>query len=484
MKNKFILVFVILVTAFLSCDDYVDIEPKGILTPKSVDDLRAVLNESNTFENASQTSDYYINDDFTLPTAKVNTFKTAPLFTSDIGNKYNLKGEFFTVEQDDRDWNTNYKMIGRANYVLQTLKELKGNQDQMNQLRGEALIHRASGYLVLVNLYSRHYAAGDPNEPETGLPLVTEFGDAGVSLVRSTIQQVYDLIVADLTEAVTLVGNNESAVKYKPSKIAAYGLLARAYHHMGKYDLAVDNASKALAINKNLLNYATDLTALENTLGDPTGLLYAAFKNNKEVLLHRRGILIFVSTIAFNPTRLVQLPFTYMTPSLISLYDTTNDARYTKLTAVDATAGGAIRWTGADKFFFYHLMDLTIPEVLLIRAESNARLNKIQLAMDDLNYLRLNRFTTTNPLIVNLTAATKAEAIQHVLNERRRELCFRGVRFFDMKRLNAIDNANLGIIRKDLDGNDVSLPANDPRWAMPIPPLEMLLRPEIKQNPR
>jgi hypothetical protein len=253
---------------------------------------------------------------------------------------------------------------------------------------------------------------------------------------------------------------------------------------MGKYDLAVDNASKALAINKNLLNYATDLTALENTLGDPTGLLYAAFKNNKEVLLHRRGILIFVSTIAFNPTRLVQLPFTYMTPSLISLYDTTNDARYTKLTAVDATAGGAIRWTGADKFFFYHLMDLTIPEVLLIRAESNARLNKIQLAMDDLNYLRLNRFTTTNPLIVNLTAATKAEAIQHVLNERRRELCFRGVRFFDMKRLNAIDNANLGIIRKDLDGNDVSLPANDPRWAMPIPPLEMLLRPEIKQNPR
>jgi len=130
------------------------------------------------------------------------------------------------------------------------------------------------------------------------------------------------------------------------------------------------------------------------------------------------------------------------------------------------------------------MMDLTIPEVLLIRAESNARLGNIQNAMNDLNYLRLHRFTTTDPEIVNLSASSVEEALQHTLDERRRELCFRGVRFFDIKRLNAVDNANIGITRLDLDGTEVSMPAGDFRWAMPIPPLEILLDPSIQQNPR
>lgn len=484
MKNKFFISFFILATVFASCDDYVDIEAKGFLIPNSVEDLRSVLDFNQLFENAGHANDYFINDDTFVPAEKIGILTTRPLFNSATANRYNLADEFYEIDQDDWDWNRGYEVIGRVNYVLQTLLEVNGNQNEMDQIRGEALIQRASAYLTLVNLYARHYAAGNPNEDETGVPLVTEFGDATVSLVRASIQEVYDLIIDDLNKGIELVNNNESQIKFKASKMAGYALLARAYLHMENYQLAADNASIALNINNTLTNYSTDLEALGNTLGDPSTQIRPNLSNTTEVIMFRGGVHGLFAVSFIPGVGLAIQPFTYLTPEALGLYDTTYDTRYTKLTAVDPSAGGARRWTGADNFFVSQMVSLTTPEVLLIRAESNARLGNISASMNDLNYLRLNRFDTTDPQIVNLTANSTEEAIEHALDERRRELVFKGRRFFDMKRLNAVDDANLGITRTSLDGIEVSLPSNDLRWAMPIPPVEILLNPQITQNPR
>jgi len=485
MKNKIFTILTLILVLFSSCDDYVDIEQQGILIPESLQDLRSILNENNTFENASHINDYYFTDDTFVPVEKIEAFTTSSLFNNATASRYNFDDEFYTLDQDDRDWNGNYEMIGRVNYVLDALETFPGNQTEKDQLRGESLIQRASAYLDLVNLYSRHYSAGDPNEAETGVPLVTVFGDAEVSLVRASIQEVYDQILLDLNEGVNLIQNTESQFKFKASKICGYALLARAYLHLGNYQLAADNASAALNINNSLLDYQTELEALGNTLGDPTELFDPDFANTKETILHRRGFVTFAFSIQFVPVFAVVItPFTYMTPDVLSLYDTTYDMRYTNLTSLDFTAGFARRWTGADKLRTYFMTDITIPEVILIRAESYARLDNVGSAMDDLNYLRANRFNTDDTSIINLNASSAEEALTHALEERRRELVFRGTRFYDIKRLNAVDNASISITRNNLDGVEVTVPANDNRWAMPIAPLETLLDPSISQNPR
>lgn len=469
---------VVIALFITSCDKYVDITPKGIVIPRTIEDLQAVLSYDNDLSNAAHANDYFMNDDGFIPPSKIASFTSGS--NLNFRNAFEFKDHFYTETENDTYWDYNYVLIGDANYVLDRLDIVTGSESLKNDVKGQALVHRASCYLTLVNLYARHYAAGDPNEPETGLPLVTTFGDAKVSLVRSSIQEVYDLIVDDLTEALTLLNLNIANYKFMASKVVAYGLLARAYLDMGEYQLALENATSALAIQGTLLNYSTELASFGNTLGDPTGLITPAYKNVQEIIMHKRGIAAF--TLQFSPVfKLV--PFTYVTQEVLNLYDQVNDTRYTKLIIYDQSAG-AYRWIGGDNFSVYYMVDLTVSEVLLIRAESNARLGNISDAMNDINDLRYHRFDSNDPLIVELTAGSTTEAVQQVLDERRRELLYRGIRYFDIKRLNAIDNAGIGITRTDLSGATISLPANDPKWVMPIPQKEILLNPDIKQNPR
>ncbi|HEY9259301.1 RagB/SusD family nutrient uptake outer membrane protein, partial [Chitinophaga sp.] len=81
---------------------------------------------------------------------------------------------------------------------------------------------------------------------------------------------------------------------------------------------------------------------------------------------------------------------------------------------------------------------LGVPETYLIRAECNARANSLSAALDDINKLRLNRITPAaykvfTPSDFNNDAE---KVLRFVLEERRRELAFTGVRVIDLKRLN------------------------------------------------
>ncbi|HEY0177744.1 MAG TPA: RagB/SusD family nutrient uptake outer membrane protein, partial [Pedobacter sp.] len=68
-----------------------------------------------------------------------------------------------------------------------------------------------------------------------------------------------------------------------------------------------------------------------------------------------------------------------------------------------------------------------------------------------------------------------------VLQERRKELIMRGIRWMDIKRLNK-EGANITLTRK-LNGNVYTLPANDLRFALPIPD-DVIAFSGMKQNLR
>ena len=80
--------------------------------------------------------------------------------------------------------------------------------------------------------------------------------------------------------------------------------------------------------------------------------------------------------------------------------------------------------------------------MLLTKAECQARLGSFGDAMTTVNQLRAARMDNTAPADrINLSAASQAEAITQILEERRREMPF-SMRWFDIRRLNNNDDAN------------------------------------------
>jgi hypothetical protein len=116
-----------------------------------------------------------------------------------------------------------------------------------------------------------------------------------------------------------------------------------------------------------------------------------------------------------------------------------------------------------------------VAELYLDLAEGYAQKGNLTFAKDTLNLLRESRILN-NP-DVSLTAQN---AIPTILDERYKELCFEGFRFFDLKR-NALPVSRLLSDAGDPKWKD--LLASDYRFALPIPQHEMFANKNMVQNP-
>ena len=105
-----------------------------------------------------------------------------------------------TNSRSDRTWYHYYRMINNANRIIALIDGATGPQEDKDNIKGQALAIRAHSYFYLINFFQHTYK-GNENKP--GVPLYTEPTSEGVG--RGTVQQVYDQIVADLSEAQTLL---------------------------------------------------------------------------------------------------------------------------------------------------------------------------------------------------------------------------------------------------------------------------------------
>ena len=120
-----------------------------------------------------------------------------------------------------------------------------------------------------------------------------------------------------------------------------------------------------------------------------------------------------------------------------------------------------------------------VAELYLDRAEAYAHqpanLSQAGVILDSLRAARIKNYTAVT------TFADTTTAIQTVLNERLKELCFEGFRFFDLKR------NGLPVTRDPSDVQSfpqaLTLSSTDHHFALPIPEHEILANPNMKQNP-
>lgn len=368
-------------------------------------------------------------------------------------NSYLWEKEIWET-RESLDWNNSYHRILLANLALDVEKTSPANAAEKivyDNVKGQARFIRAYSYYQLAQLFCKPYDAATASS-DPGVPLKTDYDVKVVMPTRSTVAELYAMIIKDLEEALPLLPEKPVHTA-RPGKAAAATLLAKVYMQMGNWDKVFQYADQALKIHNVLLDFFP-------IMGQ------AMFKADYGVSVPE----IFFWAQGAKPSS--TFAGMVVSPEVLALYEADDYRRTLYFNA----AGG---FKGSFAGLYAIFSGYTSAELYLIRAEANVRKGQIALAMADLNELRKYRFPDTKPAL-NITDET--EALQFIMEERIRELYFRGTRWEDLRRFNK-DPRFATTLTHTFEGKTYSLPPNDIRYTLPLPDNEIQLN-NYPQNPR
>ncbi|RYY49955.1 MAG: RagB/SusD family nutrient uptake outer membrane protein [Chitinophagaceae bacterium] len=437
----------ILIIQLSACKKFLDEKSDArLVVPSTQQDLQALLDDYLRMNYTDIASVELSADDYYYTSTDWNALAVEPkaLHVWQPENIY-LPGA--------NDWANPYKAIFVSNTVLEHIDKVEQQPlAEWNSIKGQAFYHRAKSYTVLLNAFAPAYHSATA-ATDLGLPIraTTNFNEPSA---RPPLAQNYETVIQDLATAIPLLPTRPVHVM-RPSKPAAYGLLARTLLFMQRYSEALKYADSALAISNQLLDF--------NTLNANATWPIAMF--NVEVLMENR----FSNTALANSRAKID--------SNLQRSYALNDLRRTVFfkNNNNGTYGFKGSYEGGSAFF----SGIATDELYLIKAECLARNNDVAAAMETLNKLLIKRWKTA--LFVPLTAANSNEALDIILQERRKELLLRGLRWPDVKRLNK-EGRNIGMTRR-LNNLLYALPPNDPRFAIEIPG-DIIQLTGMQQNPR
>ncbi|GAA4234644.1 RagB/SusD family nutrient uptake outer membrane protein [Postechiella marina] len=470
MKNTLYILSLILL--MFSCDreDYLDIQPKGQVIPSKINDYRLLLDQTEVFGNTqglqvispgfvnSFSNNELTSDDVMITDNLISFFPDGVAST----NTYTWNDNIYTEAEEDGDWQTLYGQIYVSNIIIKDAPNASdGTLEDKLALKAEAQAHRAFAYFSLVNLYAPHYNAATANT-DLSIPLRLNTELIGIDFPRATVSDVYDVILDDLTEAVTYLPNTPELI-HRPSKAGAYSLLARIYLYMGDFENARDAANNALTLNNTLVDFNTFPDWFFPGIASPGDIP----QEDPEIIWHKASSGTYSTTIASDDYLNLLEPNDqrrrlFGPPSLFGLSGTE------QIYAMGFARG-------------FKPIGPSTAEMFLTRAECYARLNQVNLAVNDLNTLREKRMDTDT--FTPITATDQNEVLALVKKERRLELFMKGHRLFDLKRYNVYDTPKIDLTHT-YNGNTFTLPANSKNWALPIAKKYILQNPEIGDNIR
>lgn len=424
--------------AFSSCKKYLEEKPdKKLVSPKSLDDLQGLfdgdflMNSRTPGLGEAAATDTYANQ------ANYNNYIAALHKDFYIWN-------FKNYQNNSSSWGNSYLVIYNTNYTLERIDGIERtalNSAKWDNVKGSAFFYRGYYFLKLAWDYAKAY---DPAsfEKDLGIPLRST-SDINVPSVRATVKETYDWIINDLKQSAKYLPDHPIH-PMRPSKAASYGALARTYLSMRQYDSAYKYADLSLQLKNDLLDYNSP--DINETLNIP----FQPFNNE----------IIFYTQHSSGPAA---SPSTGHIDSVLYASYEENDKRKTIFFRL---FNGGQRFKGSYTAATVGLFSgLATDEMYLTRAECHARANRITEAMNDLNTLLEMRWATGT--FIPFSASAQAEALALILEERRKELLMRNLRWIDIKRLN---KEGAGIVLKRMVNNQVyTLEPNDDRYALPLP---------------
>lgn len=441
-----LIITIFAITLVSSCKkDFLDAKPsKGLLVPSKLTDFDAILDNNYVFNIGQELNEIASDDLYTT------TDGWQSLSTPEEQDTYIFANDPFGGQNFISEWNTPYQQVFYANVVLDGLKNLNPNTDSSDykRVKGTALFHRAFAFYGLSQLFAKPYLDQSTGN-DLGIPLRLN-SLINEKSVRASLETTYNQIISDLKTAAGLLPLT-SRYKTRPNRAATDGMLARVYLSMADYKNAGIYADSCL----NLYNKLYDYNTLDSTSTSPFPQVLP--DNGDEIIWYAR-----LTGYSYETSSL-----TFVDSTLYQSYGP-NDLR--RPIFYMNNGAGMFNYKGTYEGNYYFFGGLATDEIYLIRAECYARAGNIDDAMKDLNTLLIERWKTGT--FVPYTASSAAQALEIVLQERRKELVARGLRWSDLRRLNVDPNFQV-TVKHVISGKMYQLLPGDKHYVFPIPEYEI-----------
>lgn len=421
-----------------ACDNLLDEKTDiKMVVPKGMDDAELLVNDFTTMNVGFPVAGEVSGESYYVPDA---------VFEGSLNKE---QQDFYTWADEiyftTTGWQKAYKAVFNANMTLELLEGLptEKEQDKWNKLAGASYFYRAFAFSQLAEVFCMGYNESTATS-EMGIPLRLDPGVDKPSQ-RGSLKETYEQVLKDYKTAIRLLPKDELIIG-RPNRAAAYAGAARAYLNMSAYEQAYAYADSSLQLRPDLLNF-NDLKVTDE-LPIP--------KNSKEVLFvalsEPAGSMSFVNNVVVK-----------------SLYDSygPNDTRLGIYFQARDAQQTAFRYkANYDQSKAQLFVGLTSSEMYLIKAEAAVRIGKTNEALTALNALLLKRYKSN--AFTAVTEDDPAKLLSLILQEREKELLFRGRRWADLKRLNQDPKFQKTLTRSIRD-KIYKLEPNSLRYAVRIP---------------
>lgn len=480
----YVLIAISSLTLLTGCGDFLNNPPKGMTIPSNADDYQKLLANSSLMSALSSDNEY-LTDNVQL--FNIDASATRYVFVNkseSIQRLYSFApGDISAPGSSDYQWNRAYDRIFVWNTVINNVMDSEGSTDQHKRaLKAEALFGRAYDYFMLVNTYGKHYNKATAST-DYGVPLVLVDDINHKITKRESVQEVYDQIFADLQEAENDIPA-QVAFKNHPDQCALLAFYAKIYLFMGNYPKALEYADKSLKINDDML----DLNDYIMKTGSTWDRVVLKADNTQRFPDIDHPEYLYVRWLSGGLQGEVAL-----SPSLRDLfkkdiqYDTTDLRKYYFTSEDMVDFGGTPDYfKGECVYAFYSNVNagLSTVETKLIAAECEARVGDYTKAINHINDIRSKRFNNElSTADYYVSASNKQEALEKVLDERRREMMMKSQRLFDLKRLN-MDAETAMTVTHTVDGQTWTITPNSNLYIFPINNVIMGYNPGMPQYDR
>ena len=510
MKFKYITIAIIVTAlSFISCGDFLEPNSKSEFVPKDAVSLNELLlgeaYQLNTLSGLNIFLNLMEDDIEAAPYQKpIEGFNANKYLAS-----FCWQPEMFKIMEEAGSGHINlyesyYKLIKGANAVLDYIPDVTDTELNINKVKAQAYALRGFYYFNLVNIFGQPY---NYNKEAMGVPLKLHSGiETNLdNLARRSVEDVYAQILADLHTAeeiyLQLPESEQWSNNYRTSLPMVQLMLSRTYLYMERWEEAAKYAKMVMDDKRfALFDLNTVIPESKNEEGNIVRNYPVMPTYNCSETIWPYGYVVdmFQWTYDYvnkeNPDNGDKMMHAYFQASKGLLNTFVDYDKRLGLYIVEASDGNngtmkmAYGKVNIGQVYYLPLQEtntfgrcLRLSEAYLNYAEAQAMIggDSIVKATSALNALGWNRFDQED--FEEYSFSSQEEIISFIRDERRRELCFEGHRWFDLRRWGMPEITHTWY-DEETKSSIYKLEKNDLMYTVPIPKEAIDMNSKLEQN--
>lgn len=478
-KIKYIISLLIIAsTILISCKKFLEKEPIGIIGKNTlfatVEGARSAVNGSYNLML------YYYKNEFGMYADIASDNLIRAESTSLMLQQFN-----FQSSSDDEAlavghiWLNIFETLNNTNNILGSLPALTAKFPEethnLEAMKGEALVMRALCHFDLSRVYAQSYKFTS-NASHLGIPILLKTPSPGEPVTRNTMEQTYSQIIKDLNDALPYLQKYANhTTQLKISYQAALALLSRVHLYKEDWQQSVNYANMVINDTNYQLATATDyknifINTPEANASTKVESIFALTNNG----LNNGPSNIFsvysdVSTASYLSSGKIRSSFESDDIRLTSMFTLATSGKNAGKSLTTKYGLGSVSTVNPPM-----IQVIRLSEVYLNRAEAKWNLGLYAEAKADLLIIAKR----ARPTLTDISYSSPTDLSRQIAEERNRELCFEGHRFFDLARRKE------KLVRgTDCNASVCLLDYPNDKFVLPIPRKETEANRSLIQNP-